>query len=327
MTCCRIGLLITFALVILVAPLAADAPQPAKVSRIGVLSLVTPRSEGAQWFSQALHDLGWVEGQNLAFEIRSADRDLDRLPALAAELVHSKVDLIVAGSLHEIRAAQHATRTIPIVMAGTGDPVGAGFATSLARPGGNITGLSTVQADLTGKWLELLKEAAPGVSRVAVLGDAASMVTRALVGDQERVSRAFGVRLHMLEVADPSALEPAFAAITNAQVDAIMVLPSPRFHASHQRIVDLVTRSHLPAIYPARWYVEAGGLLSYDRSRAEGVRRLAIYIDKILKGTKPADLPVEQPTKFELVINLKTAQALGLTIPPTLLFQADEVIR
>jgi ABC-type uncharacterized transport system substrate-binding protein len=256
------------------AAIAADVPRPAQVSRIGVLWLVTPSSEGAQWSSQALHDLGRVEGQNLAFESRSADGDLDRLPALAAELVQRQVDLMVAGSVHEIRAAQHATRTIPIVMAGTGDPVGAGFAASLARPGRNITGLSTVQADLTGKWLELLKEAAPGVSRVAVLGDAASMVTRALVGDQERVSRAFGVRLHMLE--------PAFAAITTAQVDAIMVLPSPRFHASHQRIADLVTRSHLPAIYPARWYVEAGGLMSYGSSPLDIRRRAAVYVDKIL---------------------------------------------
>jgi putative tryptophan/tyrosine transport system substrate-binding protein len=327
MTHRRIGLLITLVLGFLVAPLAADAQRPAKVARIGVLSLVTPSREGARGFSQALHDLGWIEGQNLVFEIRSANGDLDRLPALAAELVQRQVDLMVAGSVHEIRAAQHATRTIPIVIAGTGDPVGAGFVASLARPGENTTGLSTVQADLTMKWLELLKEAAPRVSRVAILGDAAAMVTRTMVGDQERVSRAFGVRLHMLEVADPSAIEPAFAAITTAQVDAIMVLPSPRFHAAHQQIVDLVTRSRLPAIYPARWYVEAGGLLSYDRSRAEGSRRLAIYIDKILKGAKPSDLPIEQPTTFELVINLKTAQALGLTVPPTLLLQADEVIR
>jgi putative tryptophan/tyrosine transport system substrate-binding protein len=203
-----------------------------------------------------------------------------------------------------------------------------GFVASLARPGGNITGVITLQADLNLKRLELLKEAVPGVSRVAVLGDTSSgVITRAMVSEQARAERALGVQLHILQVTDPSAPEPAFAAITQARADALMVLPSQQLGAYVTRIVDLVARSQLPAIYPAREYVEAGGLMSYARDRAEEFQRAAAYVDKILKGAKPADLPVEQPTKFLLVINLKTAQALGLTIPPTFLFQATEVIR
>jgi ABC-type uncharacterized transport system substrate-binding protein len=324
------GFIIFLALGIFVVLPPARAQSVERIARIGVLLVNFPLSEVEResWpFVQGLRELGWVEGKNIAFEWRFAEENPDRLPALAADLVHLKVDLIVAGASREIRAAQHATSTMPIVMLSTADPVGAGFVASLARPGGNITGLSSIQTDLIFKWVELLKEAVPGVSRVAVLADVTGVLSRSIVSEQERVARALGVQLHLLEVADPSALEPTFATITNERADALMVLPSPRFHAHHQWIVGLVARSQLPAIYPARWFVETGGLMSYDRSRAEDGRRAASYVDRILKGAKPGDLPVEQPMKFELVINLKTAQALGLTLPPALLFQADEVIR
>jgi putative tryptophan/tyrosine transport system substrate-binding protein len=237
------------------------------------------------------------------------------------------VDLIAANGSNAIRAAQQATRTIPIVMLGTTDPVGSGFIVSLARPGGNITGVSTLQADLNVKRLELLQEAVPGLSRVAVLGDTSSTVTRAMVSEKERAERALGVQLHILEVTDPSTLDAAFAAITQARAGALMVLPSLRLGAYGTQIVELVARTQLPAIYPARGYVEVGGLMSYAGHRAEMFQRGASYVDKILKGAQPGNLPVEQAMKFEFVINLKTAQTLGLIIPPPLLFQADEVIR
>jgi putative ABC transport system substrate-binding protein len=331
MTPRTIRLLVILTLGFLVVPLAAEAQSAGNIARIGVLDLghSSPAAvELQRAFRQALHELGWVEGHNLAFESRWSEGDRDRLRDLAAELVRLKVDVITATGASAIRAAQQVTRTIPIVMLGTTDPVGSGFVASLARPGGNITGVSTLQADLTLKRLELLKEAIPGLSRVAVLGDTNRGTIRAMVSEQKaQVERALGVQLHLLEVPDPSAPEPAFAAITQARADALMVLPSQQLGAYATRIVDLVARSQLPAIYPAREYVEAGGLMAYARDRAEEFQRAAAYVDKILKGTKPADLPVEQPTKFLLVINLKTAQALGLTIPPTLLLQADEVLR
>jgi putative ABC transport system substrate-binding protein len=315
---------------ILMAPPSTDVQSAGKIARIGGLDLGSPPAAVELQrlpFRQALRELGWVEGQNLAFESRWAEGDLDRLRELAAELVRLKVDLIAANGSNAIRAAQQATRTIPIVMLGTTDPVGSGFIVSLARPGGNITGVSTLQADLNVKRLELLQEAVPGLSRVAVLGDTSSTVTRAMVSEKERAERALGVQLHILEVTDPSTLDAAFAAITQARADVLMVLPSLRLGAYATRIVDLVARSQLPAIYPARGYVEAGGLMLYAGNQAEMFRRAATYVDKILKGAKPGDLPVEQSMKFEFVINLKTAQALGLIIPPALLFQATEVIR
>jgi putative tryptophan/tyrosine transport system substrate-binding protein len=256
--------------------------------------------------------------------------EFDRLPVLAAELVRLPVDLIVAVGSPSTRAAQRATSTIPIVMNTGSDPVQAGFVTSLARPDGNITGVTNVQTDLISKRLELLKEAVPGVSRVGVLappGSTTTTTTAAMVREAERAARALGVQLHIAEVADPSAFEPALTAITTARADALLTLSSSRFDARHRQIVDLVARRQLPAIYHAGWYVAAGGLMSYARNRAEEFQRTAAYVDKILKGAKPADLPVEQPMKFDLVINLKTAEALGLTMPPTLLFQATEIIR
>jgi putative tryptophan/tyrosine transport system substrate-binding protein len=315
------ALLITLALGLLVAPLAAKVQPAGHIARIGVLDLgYSPPAavELQHVFRQALRELGWVEGHNLTFESRWSEGDRDQLRDLAAELVRLKVDVIAANGGDATRAAQQATRTIPIVMLGTADPVGSGFVASLARPGGNITGVSTLQADLTVKRLELLKEAVPGLSRVAVLRDTSSgVINRAMVSEQERAERALGVQLHLLEVTDPSTPEPAFAAITQARAEALMVLPSQALGAYATRIAELVARSRLPVIYPARAYVEAGGLMSYTRDRGEELRRSAAYVDKILKGAKPTDLPVEQPMKFELVINLKTAQGLGLTIPPS----------
>jgi putative ABC transport system substrate-binding protein len=325
-----IGLILTLALGFLVAPLCSHAQQPRMVYRIGLLVLGFSPSEAEPQQSpllQALRELGWVEGQNITVERRYAEGEFDRLPVLAAELVGLKVDLIVAQGAIAIRAAQHATSTIPIVMLATSDAVRAGFVASLARPGGNITGVSDIGGVLTAKRLELLKEAVPEVSRVAVLTDPANPYTPTMVSEVELAARALGVQVHILEVTDPSTLEQALAALTTERADVVMVLPSTRFNAHHRRLVDLVAHHQLPAIYGWRRFVEDGGLMSYAANETERLQRVATYVDKILKGAKPADLPVEQPTKFELVINLKTAQALGLTIPPMLLFQADEVIR
>jgi putative tryptophan/tyrosine transport system substrate-binding protein len=301
---CTMALLITLALGLLVAPLAAMVQPAGHIARIGVLDLgySPPAAVALQHvFRQALRELGWVEGHNLTFESRWSEGDRDQLRDLAAALVRLKVDVIAANGGDATRAAQQATQTIPIVMLGTADPVGSGFVASLARPGGNITGVSSLQADLTVKRLELLKEAVPGLSRVVVLRDTSSgVINRAMVSEQERAERALGVQLHLLEVTDPSTPEPAFAAITQARAEALMVLPSQALGAYATRIVDLVARSRLPAIYPARAYVEAGGLMSYARDRGEELRRSAAYVDKILKGAKPTDLPVEQPMKFEL---------------------------
>jgi putative tryptophan/tyrosine transport system substrate-binding protein len=325
-----IGLMLTLALGFLVAPLCSNAQQPGKVYRIGLLGLGLSPSEAELQSSplrQGLHELGWHEGQNLVIERRYAEGKPDRLPDLAAELVGLKVDLIIAIGSIVLRVAQHATSTIPIVMAAIGDPVRAGFVASLARPGGNITGVSDLISDLTTKRLELLKAAVPGVSRVAVLADPANPNSPWMVSEAERTARALGVQVHILEVPDPSTLEPTFAALTTERADAVMVLPAARFDVHQRRLLDLVAHHQLPAIYAGRQFVEAGGLMSYTANATEVARRLATYVDKILKGAKPADLPVERPMRFELVINLRTAQALGLTIPPTLLFQADEVIR
>jgi len=323
-------LMVILALGLLAAPPPAGAQSAGRIARIGWLGLGFPPSEAdlqRSPFRQALRELGWVEGNNITIEARFADGDLERLPALAAELVRLKVDLIVTSGGIAIRAAQHATSTIPIVMAGTGDPVQAGFVASLAAPGGNITGVSYLRSDLNAKWLELLKEAVPGASRVAVLADPATPYTPGMVQETEQAAHALGVQLHILEVPGPSGLESAFAALTTARVDALMVLPTSRFDAHRRQIVDLMAHRKLPAIYDARGFVQAGGLMSYSENITERLQRVATYVDKILKGAKPADLPIERPTTFELVINLKTAQALGLTMPPVLLFQATEILR
>jgi len=267
--------------------------------------------------------LGWFEGQNLVIEWRYAGASDERLAALAAELVQLRVDVLVAGDSRAIPPAQHATSTIPIVMTVSGDPVRAGYITSLAQPGGNITGLTLMVSELAGKRLELLTAAVPGVARVAVLGASNQYEWSALA----EATQASGLQLHALRVDSPDEFELAFAAAMREHADALLVLPSPVTNRSRRRIVDLAAQSRLPAMYPLKEYVEVGGLMAYGWSIPALYHRAATYVDKILKGAKPADLPVERPMKFELVINLKTAEALGLTIPPLLLYQAAEVIR
>ena len=323
-------LLLTLASGLRMAPRTAEAQQPAHVPSIGILSLYPPPAEGERQqspFLEGLRALGYIEGQTLTIVSRYADGQRERLPALAAELVQLQVDLIVTmGGSIVVQAAKEATSTIPIVMATGGtDPVGSGLVASLARPGGNVTGVSLLPgAEIVGKMVELLKEALPQVTRVAVL----LYPPAGTVGQEiARAAQAVGFHLQLLEARGAEEIDEACAAMTRAGAEALIVLPSAAFNNAHRRIVDCVAMSRLPTIYEHRVFVDAGGLMSYGPNLAGVVRRAAWYVDRILKGAKPTDLPVEQPIKFELVINLKTAQALGITIPPTLLFQADEVIR
>jgi putative ABC transport system substrate-binding protein len=311
--------------------LTAEAQQATKVYRIGWLHPGLSRPEphpSVEAFRQELRELGYVEGQNLVIEYRFAEGKDERLAALAAELVQLKVDVIVAGGAAAIRAAQQATRTIPIVMAGTPDPVVQGFVASLARPGGNTTGLSLLNAELPGKRLEFLKETVPQSMRVAVLANPANASYESVMHNLTVAARALGLHLHVVELRSPDELDAAFAAMTRAGADTLIVIAEPALmDGLRGQVADLAAKSRLPAMYDWRMYVDAGGFMSYGPSLPGIYRRAATYADKILKGTKPADLPVEQPTKFEFVINLKAAKALGLTIPPTVLFQADEVLQ
>ncbi len=318
-------------LLLLAAPLTAEAQQAAKVARIGYLGAnpaAAPHLREA--FRQGLRDLGYVEGRNLVIEYRDAEGKLERLPALAAELVALNVDVIFAeGGTRSALAAKQATRTLPIVFAAVGDPVASGVVTSLARPGGNVTGTSVLAPELVGKGLELLTQAVPGVSRVAVLRQPGAVPERTekdVLKGAEVAGRALGVRLQFVEALGPADVDRAFSDMTRARADALTVLPSAMFFFERRRLVDLAAKHRLAAVYPWREFVDAGGLMSYGANIADLYRRAATYVDKILKGTKPGDLPVEQPTKFELVINLKTAKALGLTIPPSLLGRADHVV-
>jgi putative ABC transport system substrate-binding protein len=313
---------------LLAAPLSAEAQQAAKVARIGYL---TADRAGIpyQSFLQGLRDHGYVEGRNVVIEYRSAEGKIERLPALAAELVGLKVDVIVAAVTVAALAAQQATRTVPIVFGAVSDPVATGLVASFARPGGNVTGLSFFAPELVGKSMELLKQAAPGVNRVAVLWQSAGFSEhqgKALRKAAEGAARVLGVRLQVVEARGPDDFDRAFAEIARARADALMVPTSATFTQARGRLVDLAAKGRLPAVYPSREFVDAGGLLAYGPNVSDLFRRAATYVDKILKGAKPGDLPIEQPTKFELVINLKTAKALGLTIPPSLLQRADEVI-
>ncbi|HEV2055927.1 MAG TPA: ABC transporter substrate-binding protein [Methylomirabilota bacterium] len=314
----------------LAAPLAAEAQQPAKISRIGFLSPSSPSDPPMQHslevFRHGLGELGYVEGQNIAIESRWAEGKYDRLPGLAAELVRLKVDVIVTAAVPAIRAAKEATSTIPIVMAVVVDPVATGLVASLARPGGNITGLSNMAPELVGKQLQMLKEVVPKASRVAVLWNPANPGNAPQLREAEAAARTLGVRLQPVEARDPNDFDGAFAAMIRQQAGALIVLLDVMFTDHRTRIADLAAKSRLPAVYGLSEHAEAGGLMAYSASRAALFRRAATYVDKILKGAKPADLPVERPTKFELVINLKTAKALGLTIPPSLLVRADRVI-
>jgi putative ABC transport system substrate-binding protein len=316
---------------LLAAPLAAEAQQAAKIARIGYLvSNLATSPHLTEAFRQGLRDLAYVEGRNVVIEYRDAEGKLERLPALAAELVALKVDVILVGNAVTALAAKQATKTIPIVFAGVADPVGSGLVTSLARPGGSVTGLSNFGAELVGKCLELLTQAVPGVSRVAVLwqpGGLGERTEKDMLKGADVAARALGVRLQLVEARGPDDFDRAFSDMTRARAGALSVLPSLMFFNERRRLVDLAAKNRLPAVYQVREFVDAGGLMAYGPSVADLFRRAATYVDKILKGAKPADLPVEQPTRFELVISLKTAKALGLTIPPLLLGRADEVIQ
>ena len=318
---------------LLVAPLAAAVAQPReKVPRVGYLnpgSAADPaRLRRFEAFRQGLRELGYVEGQTIALEPRWAEGSYERYPALAADLIRVPVDVIVTVGGAATQATQHATRTIPIVMSVVIAPLESGLVPSLARPGGNITGLSMMAPDLVGKQLELLKVVVPNVSRVALLYNPANPGSAPQVREAEVAARALGVQLHLLEARGPQEIDRAFAAMTSERVGALVVLVDAILGLNQRsQIVALAAERRLPAVYGIREYAEAGGLLVYSASQLDVERRAALYVDKILKGAKPGDLPVEQPTKFQLILNLKTAEALGLTLPPTLLFQADEVIR
>jgi putative ABC transport system substrate-binding protein len=314
---------------LLAAPLGAEAQHPQNSYRIGLLSHYpyNPARAFSKVFLPALRDLGYVEGRNLRIEVRSANQHSERLPALAAELVHLDVDVIITAGDGEVRAAKAATGRIPIVMAPSGDPVRAGYIDSYARPGGNVTGLSWVSPELSAKLVEILKEALPSASRLAVLWHAANPVKRFDFEDTKRSATTLGLTVSSIELMAASDLESAFAAIRRVRPDAMVILTDEVLSGVvYARIVDFVMQQRLPSILGASDFAAAGGLINYGPSGVDMWRRAAIYVDKILKGAKPADLPVEQPTKFELVINLKTARALGLTIPQSLLVRADQVI-
>jgi putative tryptophan/tyrosine transport system substrate-binding protein len=307
---------------------AARAQPTAKIARIGFLSFNSggdPR--GRDGFARGLRELGYIDGRNIVVEYRDADGKAERLAALAAELVALKVALIVAPSTPAAQAAKQATMTIPIVFAGAADPVADGFVVSLALPGGNVTGLSNLGADLVGKRLELLKQAVPRLTRVAVLwGLAPGRTAEDMLKSAGIAARALGIQLQLVEVPGPADLDRAFTEMTRARADALTILPVATFFSERKQIIEMAARNRLPAIYTSRVFVADGGLMAYGADLPELLRRAASYADRILKGARPSELPVEQATKFELVINRTTAKALGLTIPQTVLLNADEVI-
>jgi putative ABC transport system substrate-binding protein len=319
----------TFCSMLLALPFPVRAQQPGKIFRIGYLTVTSLSAIPARTdaFRQGLHELGYIEGKNIIIEWRSAEGKLDRLPSLAAELVRLKVDIIVTTGGVVTRAAKEATSTIPIVMAQDPDPVGSGFVASLARPGGNITGLSTLSPELNGKRLEILKEVVPKASRVAVLGSSTGSGYARELQEVELAARAFKVQLQYLDVLDPKDIETAFRAASKGRADAVLMLPSGVLTSQRTQVVDLAVKNRLPAIYSNSLWVDAGGLMTYSASITDLDRRLVVYVDKILKGRTPADLPVEQPMRFEFIINLIAAKKIGLTIPPNVLVRADRVIR
>jgi putative ABC transport system substrate-binding protein len=328
MWCSAVGSIITLLLSLLAVPLAAAAQPSAKVARIGYLLGTTQEQEPLlEAFLEAMRALGYVEGQHFVMEYRAAEGQYERLPDLAAELVRLKVDVLLVTTTPAALAAKHATTTIPIVMTTVGDPVGSGLVASLARPGGNVTGLTSLAPELFGKQLEFLKAVLPTVSRVAILWNPANPANALTVRKADVAAQALGVQLHLMEVRGPEAFDSAFAAMTSAPAGGLLVMGDRVFLEHRRRLAELAAMSHLPTMHNVRPYVEAGGLMAYGPNPFDIHRRAVVYVDKILKGAKPADLPIEQPTTFVLVINLKTAQALGLTIPPSVLFQATEVIR
>ena len=309
-------------------PLFLSEAQPAaKVPRIGVLLVGSGEGEALEAFRQGLRDLGYIEGKNIVIEYRFATGNSEQFSDLAADLVHHKVDVILTAGTAQARAIQQSTTTIPIVFAISGDPVGTGLVASLARPGGNITGLSILSPELSGKRLELLKEAAPKIARVGVLWDALVPDNTLDFEATQLAARALGLKLQSLEVRGPEDLEGAFSVAVKQRLDALVVAGGYLINSHTKRILAFETRNRLPAIHQGLWFAEEGGLMAYGVNFPDLFRRSATYVDKILKGRKPGDLPVEQPTKFELIINLKTAKQIGLTIPPNLLARADKVIR
>jgi putative ABC transport system substrate-binding protein len=324
----RLAILAAPVLAIVAAPLAAEAQPAAKVATIGYLGNSSAASEshlvGA--FRQGLHDLGYTEGQNILIEYRWADGKYDRLPEFAAEMVRRKVDVILTVGTPGALAAEGATHTIPIVMASAGDPVAAGLVTSLARPGGNITGLNANSPEANGKRVELLKEILPQLSRIAVLMNPANPVTAVHWRATQAAADTLRLKIEPVEVKTVEGFEPAFAAVTKHRPGALLMLSDRILLAEQGRILGFAARQRLPAVYPYREFVDASGLMSYSPTFPDMFRRAATFVDKILKGARPGDLPIEQPAIFELVINLKTAKALGLTIPPAVLARADDVI-
>ena len=325
----RAAVALAVALGLLAASSPGETAQAGKVVRIGWLSTGSTTSHGPllEGFREGLRELGYMEGKNITIEYRWAEGKIDRLPQLATELVQLKVDVLVTAGSPGIRAAKQATATIPIVMAVGGDPIGSGFVASLARPGGNITGLSNLAEDLVAKLLELLKEAVPGVSRVAVLSNPANPAHAAFRQVIQSAARTMGVTLLSVDARGPHEFDGAFATMVRQRAGGLVELPDPMFLTERNRLTGLASRNRVPAIYGFREHATAGGLMAYGVNLRDSYRRAATYVDKILKGAKPADLPIEQPTKFELVINLKTAKALGLTIPQSLLLRADQVIQ
>jgi putative ABC transport system substrate-binding protein len=308
-------------------PLAARAQTS---RRLGILTLAGEQSGKIRGlleaFVQGLKEYGWIEGQNVSFEYRFAEGKVDALTKFAAELVQLRVDVILADGTSSTKAAKNATRTIPIVMAASVDPVGSGFVANLSRPGGNITGLSSLAPELAGKRLQLLSEIVPGLARVAVLANPSSPATTLLLEQTQKAAQRLGVSLHVVEASTPDNLESAFAAIAAARAGALLVMQDAMFFNHHPPIVAFAAASRLPALFAEKQVVESGGLMAYGTSIPASFRRAAAYVDKLFRGANPADLPVEAPTTFEFTINLKTANALGLTIPPVLLATADEVI-
>ena len=323
-------LLCTIVSVVALAPIQlAHAQQPTKVTPIGYLAgpSLSAMAARIEAFRQGLRELSYVEGKNIVIELQSADGKLDRLPALAAELVRLNVAVIVTTGGNPTRAAKAATSTIPIVMTNDADPVANGFVASLARPGGNITGLSTLAPELSGKRLEILREVLPKLSRVAVLGTSTGPGSAQVLREVELAAKAFGVKLQYLDVLDSKDIETAFRAASKGRADGVLTLTSAILASHRTQIVELAAKNRLPVMYHQSRYVEDGGLMYYGVNQLDLDRRAATYVDKILKGRKPADLPVEQPMKFEFIINLITAKKIGLTIPPNVLVRADRVIR
>jgi putative tryptophan/tyrosine transport system substrate-binding protein len=307
----------------------AQAQQVKKAPRIGFLAITSPRDMSLRMaaFRHGLRELGYIEGKTIVVDDRYAEGKLDRLRSMTAELVQLKADVIVTSGPIGTRTAKEATATLPIVMAYDNDPVASGFVASLARPGGNITGLSTHYPEITGKQLELLKEIVPKMSHLAVLGDSSEPFTAQSLKETERAAKAFGVQLQYLDVKNPKDVKGALENARKGRADAAVVLASAIFISQRSQLAELAVKNRIPAVYQASEYVEAGGLMTYGASITDLFRRAATYVDRILKGAKPADIPVEQPTTFELIINLKAAREIGLTIPPNVLARADRVIR